>query len=252
MFIPFIDFPVRWYDVLDLVILTLVLYYLITLIKGTKSLQIFYGFLLLGLLWLVAFNLRLGGVSLILNNFFQSLVIIAVVIFQDDIRNALSSAWQPRFSNKVEKQKVLRVVDSIVYTCERLAREKTGAIIVFERGINLKSYTRSGSELHADVSSSLLLSLFNKNSLLHDGALIIDRNLQILSAGSILPVKSDISLPYMYGTRHRAACSLSLETDAVLLVVSEERGEISLIKKGEFIQITTDLRDKLLEILLIS
>ena len=207
------------------------------------------GFVLLLALYLVSLILNLEATQLLLDNLGQSLVLVLVVLFQTDIRNALAQIGVFTLFRESNQQKK-DVVDNILHACLVMTQQRIGALIVFEQEVGLKDYSDRGTQLNATVSEPLLLSIFNPTSPLHDGAVIINTKGDLLAAQCILPVSMNSRLSSFLGTRHRAAIGLTEETDAAVLIVSEERKEISLSYRGQLIRgANEDIRKALMEVL---
>ena len=243
------NFSLRWQDVFDIVLLSIIFYRILILIRGTRTIPMLMGFVLLLALYLVSLILDLEATQLLLDNLGQSLVLVLVVLFQTDIRNALAQIGVFTLFRENNQHK-RDVVDSILQACIVMTRQSFGALIVFEQEVGLKNYSDRGSQLNAKVSEPLLLSIFHPSSPLHDGAVIINSKGDLLAAQCILPVSMNSSLSSSLGTRHRAAIGLTEETDAAVLIVSEERKEISLSYRGQLIHgKKEEIREKLLEVL---
>lgn len=237
-----LDFSIK--DLIDILLVATLLYYIYRLMKKSGSLSLFYGVLFFTVVWVVAsemLNMRLTGT--ILDKFMSIGLIILVILFQDQIRRFLTDLGsQRRWSNIT---RLFRHVDSdkeakdnhkevmkIVYACMAMSKSKTGALIVFQRKIPLADYEKTGDVIDADINTRLIENIFFKNSPLHDGAMIIADH-RIKSVGCILPVSHDMNIPKSLGLRHRAALGMSQVTDAVCVIVSEETGHISVAKDGE-------------------
>ena len=218
-------------NILDILILTIIFYRLILIIKGTRAIQIVVGILvILGFTVVSRDVLHLKALSWLLDNFWWAAVIIFAVIFQIEIRNVLAQIggqlWGSR--NKIQSSYITEIIEAV----EDLSASMIGGLIAIENEIGLKNFTETGITLNADISNELLLSIFkNKAAPLHDGAVIIF-NGKISAAGCLLPLSHDTSVK-IFGTRHRAALGLSEVTDAVVIVVSEETGRISVAYKGK-------------------
>ena len=224
-------FQVQWTDLVDIGILSLLIYYLILLVQGTKSFQILLGLLALLSLYYLSVFLELHSMLWVFQNILQYTVILIVIIFQADIRNALANFGKTEvFKKKAEHTKYLR---RIMKAVRFLHSNKIGLIIAFEKQISLGEYIKTGVKLQAIITSSLILSIFSKNSPLHDGAVIIDHKYCLVAASCIFPLSARIDLEPSYGTRHRAALGLSELTDAIILIISEETGKISLFSEGK-------------------
>ncbi len=229
-----------FWDTLDILLVAAVVYWLLLLIKGTRAAQMTLGLLVLVLLWLLIEQLELPTLGFLLDNFFTWGVLIVIVIFQADIRRALTRVGKGLFSAGLH-QKAL-AIEEIVRACQSLAQRRVGALIVIERKISLEEYLELGTELDAELSRDLLISIFLPYSPLHDGAVLI-RQSRVSSAGCILPLALRNNLPRTLGTRHRAALGVAEETDAIAVVVSEETGNISMVV-GE--EISEDLEGSIL------
>jgi diadenylate cyclase len=215
----------------DILILTFIFYRIILIIQGTRTIQIFIGILfILGLTIVSRDILHLKALCWLLDNFWLAAVIIFAVIFQTEIRNLLAQIggrlWGSK--TKIKDSYITEIIDAV----EDLSVSMMGCIIAIETEIGLKNFTETGVSLNSDISRELLLSIFkNKLAPLHDGAIIIS-NGRIVSAGCVLPLSHDTSVK-LFGTRHRAALGLSEVTDALVLVVSEETGQISVAHNGK-------------------
>ena len=238
-----------WRDLLDIVLLSLIFYRLLVLIKGTRTIPMLMGFFLLLAIYVVSLLLNLNATQLLLDNLGNSLVLVMVVLFQADIRNALAQFGLITLFRDTGLQRK-NVVDSILQSCIVLARQRIGALIVFEQEVGLRNYSERGVPISASVSEELVQSIFHPTSPLHDGAVVISRKGELLAARCILPVSMNSRLDPDLGTRHRAAIGLTEETDAVVLVVSEERKEISLSYQGQLVRgANENIRSTLLEVL---
>jgi diadenylate cyclase len=218
-------------DVIDIAVVAFIVYKLFTLVRGTRALQMMMGFVVLVFAAYAAQLLRLEA----LNRIFQAgqlvWVIAILIVFQPELRTALARIGRTpvlKFFVKVEESPV---VAEVVKAAAQLSEEKRGAIIAIQREVGLMEYVESGKPLHAEVSSELLATIFAPYTPLHDGAVIIEGN-NIVAAACILPLTQFPVYDAAIGTRHRAAIGLSEETDAVVVVVSEETGNISLAVGG--------------------
>ena len=250
-FLPYFTgkFSPRWQDLLDIILLSLVIYRILILIRGTRTITMLIGFVALLGLYLVSLMMNLEATQLLLDNLGLSLVLVLVVLFQADIRNALAQIGVfTLFREGLDKKR--DVVDSILQACLVMSQKSIGALIVMEQEVGLKNYSDRGTQINAAVSESLLLSIFLPSSPLHDGAVVISNKGDLLAAQCILPVSMNSRLSSSLGTRHRAAIGLTEETDAAVLIVSEERKEISLSYRGQLIRgKNEDIRKALLEVL---
>lgn len=228
-------------DIIDILIVGLLLFYVYRLMRRSGTLSLFYGVLAFIVIWLLAseiFDMRLTGT--ILDKFMSIGLIVLVILFQDQIKRFLidigsRSRWKNlrrllhgrHDSDDGRRENVM----AIVRACMAMSRTKTGALIVMQRKVPLTDYERTGEILNAPVNTRLIESIFFKNSPLHDGAMIIADDV-IVAAGCILPVSHDMDIPKEFGLRHRSALGMSQVTDALCVVVSEETGNISVASGG--------------------
>ncbi len=239
----------RWQDLLDITLLSVIFYRILILIKGTRTIPMLMGFVLLLALYLVSAYLELDATRLLLDNLASSLVLVLVVLFQADIRNALAHIGLfTLFRDNDQEQRT--AVEQILQACRVMARQRIGALIVLERELGLRNYTDRGTMLDARVSEGLLLSIFHPTSPLHDGAVLVSRKGELVAAQCLLPVSMNSRISSILGTRHRAAIGLTEETDAIVLVVSEERKEISIAHRGQLFRGSPEqIRNGLFEML---
>lgn len=216
--------------ILDFIIVFYLMYVTLLLIRGTRTVPMAIGLLVVVVMYLVSQKLRLATTYMLLDQFMEVAVIFALIIFQDDIRRAL--VRMGRFAWLL-KAKQSQIVEEVVRAASSLAQKSLGAIIVFERDASLDEFIDKGTVLDAAVSRELLYTIFipRMENPLHDGAVII-KNLRIKEAGALLPLSGNMHLAKSFGTRHRAALGITEETDAVSVVVSEERGTMSLCFEG--------------------
>ena len=241
--------PLRWQDLIDILLLSFLFYRILLLIKGTRTIPMLMGMIILLVLYLVARFLQLDATGLLMDNLANSLVLVLVVLFQADIRNALAQFGLITLfrDNRAQQQDV---AERVLAACRTMARRKIGALVVFEKEVGLRNFTDRGTPINGLVSESLLLSIFHPTSPLHDGAVILGRKGDLVAAKCILPVSMNQNLSTMLGTRHRAALGLTEETDAVVLIVSEERMEISLRFQGQLMRESeVDLKQMLFSLL---
>ena len=216
----------------DILIVYYAIYRVLLLIKGTRAAQMVIGLVLIGAGFFAATQLELTTVSWLLDNFINYFIIIIIVVFQHDIRRGLVRIGQNLFSFGRTYEET-HVFEEVIHAAEQLAKSRIGAIIVFEREGDVSEFVDTSRILDARVSKELLVALFvpSRDNALHDGAAII-KSLRIQQAGSVLPLSPNPRLDPELGTRHRAAIGITEETDAVAVVVSEERGEMSLCFHG--------------------
>ncbi len=222
----------RWIlDILDIALVSLILYRLLLIIKGTKAAQMLVGLGILLLASLASRYLQLFTIDWIVQSFLAQIVIAIIVLFQPEIRRALAHMGEAQFFT-FTKAEELKSLEEIVRAAVSLANRKIGALMVIERDTSLKDFVEVGTPLDAKVSKELLLSIFHPTSPIHDGAVIIKGN-RIAAAGCFLPITLSSELSKALGTRHRAGIGLTEETDAVALIVSEETGWISMSLDGK-------------------
>jgi uncharacterized protein (TIGR00159 family) len=224
--------PVR--DTLDILVVSFGIYWLLLLMKGTRAIQILLGLLALIGLRLAADLFDLITLSWILDNFLASAVLIIIVLFQADIRRVLARMGRGVFPSITERQES-QILEEVVRASQGLAEKRVGALMVLERDSGLEDLVEAGTPVDAHVSKELLTSIFLPYSPIHDGAVIVTEG-RITHAGCILPLTLRGDLPEGVGTRHRAAVGITEETDAVVIVVSEETGGISVVVGGQLTQ----------------
>ncbi|MFH4967411.1 diadenylate cyclase [Gaetbulibacter sp. M240] len=245
-------------DIIDVILVALLLYYIYKLIKGTVAINIFIGIIIIYLVWKLTDFLDMELLSSIFGGFMKVGIIALIVVFQPEIRKFLLMVGSTNFNRR---RKFLRPfsflktdavvstdVEAIISACNKMSMSKTGALIVFENNNNLDFLTSSGDEMNIKVTQPIIESIFFKNSPLHDGAIIISNNI-VKATRVILPVNNDKNIPNRFGLRHRAAIGITEKTDALALVVSEETGHISYFKDGEFVVFddTTELTNMIKE-----
>ena len=228
-------------DAIDILLVAYLMYQIYKMMKSSGALTIFSGVILIIVLWLIvtqALEMRLlGG---ILDKVIGVGFIVLVILFQNEIRQflvALGSNRGWRFLYKLiikkdSEQDVQKYIVPVVLACMNMAKKKTGALIVIQRNLDLIPYIQTGEKFNAEVNARLIESIFFKNSPLHDGAMVIADN-KIKAVGCILPVARHVVIPKEMGLRHRAGLGLSMETDAIIIIVSEERGSISVAQNGQ-------------------
>ncbi len=221
-------------DLVDIALVTLGIYWLLLLIRGTRAVQIVVGLIVLFAAYLASQIFQLVTLELVLGNFLQWGIIIIIVLFQQDIRRGLARVGRGFFPSVAARQES-QMLEELVRAAQTLAQRKVGALIVLERENHLDDQIETGCALDAAVSKDLLVSLFMPYSPLHDGAAVVEEG-RVAYAGCILPLTLREDLPEGVGTRHRAAVGVTEETDAVVIVVSEETGTISVVLGGEMIQ----------------
>jgi diadenylate cyclase len=220
-----------WGDLIQIVIVAALFYRILLLIQRTRAMQMLLGVLLLTSAYLLAQLLEFILIERILQTLFQYGAIAALVIFQPELRSALARLGQSRMMRVFQRLEESKVADEVVEAVERLSRSKIGAIIALEQEVGLDEYAQSGSPIEARVSAPMLTTIFTPRSPLHDGAVLIAGD-QIRAAGAILPLTQYTVPDRSLGTRHRAALGLSEETDAIVIVVSEETSRVSVARGG--------------------
>lgn len=224
-------------DLIDILIVSIILYYLINLIRETRAKQLVKGIIFLFAVFFLSQWLKLNALNYILGGAVQIGMFAIIVLFQPELRNLLERMGRFNVGNIIDfasdtsEEDLLRVIDSVVQSTDKMSSSKIGALIVMERTTRLGEFISTGTQLDANVSSRLLENIFVPNSPLHDGAVIIRGN-KIVTAGCLLPLTANNNLSLDLGTRHRAAIGLSEVTDAVIIVVSEETGKISIALNG--------------------
>jgi diadenylate cyclase len=235
-------FHITTLDIIDIVLVAFIMFQIYRLIRGTAAFSIFIGIFLIYLFWLIVRALNMELITALLGQVIGVGVIALIIVFQQEVRRFLlviGNRYMTRnrfsigrlFSSaKEEKSNSLRA-EEIVRACESMSLKKTGALIVIGRKSSLDIFTEGGEILNARISSELLETIFFKNSPLHDGAVLIEGD-QIIAARCPLPITDQMTLPPNFGMRHRAAVGMSEHSDALVVVVSEETGYISVVDTG--------------------
>ena len=242
-FLNFLDFRIT--DLIDILLVAILLFYLYRLVRGTVAINIFLGIVIIWAFWKGTQLLDMRMTSSLVGGFMQVGIIALIIVFQQEVRKFLLVLGSTNIANKrryIKHFKFLRQegistdldVDALLGACENMGRNGTGAILVVERDTSLDFIRSSGDSMQIEVNRPIIESIFFKNSPLHDGAAIIKGN-YIVATRVILPVSRERSIPQRFGLRHRAAVGITERTDALALVVSEETGLISYIKNGEFV-----------------
>ncbi len=239
--------PITWWDLLDILIVSILVYELLKLIRGTRAVQMAVGIAAIVGLYYLSTGLQLETLNWLIRNIVGYVVFATIVLLQADIRRALVHLGRARifrrFDRKVSDDDT---VEELVVATTTLAGKKTGAIIVIERSIGLRNYIESGISLDANLTYDLLVSIFQSSSPLHDGAVIVQGD-RVAAAACFLPLTTNPRLNREMGSRHRAAIGVTEENDAVAIVVSEETGKISVVEDGglEHIPDADRLRERL-------
>lgn len=241
----FIDFS--FIDIIDILLVALLLFYLYKLVRGTVAINIFIGIVIIYLIWKLTDLLSMDVLSNILGNFISVGFFALIVVFQQEIRRFLLLLGSTNFTNRRNVIRYFKFLNQsqgslnlnlniFVNSCFEMSKNKTGAIIVLKR-TNTLDFTLNESNLsQIRITPQVLESVFFKNSPLHDGAIIIENN-TIVATRVILPVSESSDLPSSYGLRHRAALGITEKTDSIVVVISEQTGKIVYFKGGEFIKI---------------
>ena len=231
----------EWSDVAEIIILSILIYYIMLWIKTTRAWSLVKGFVVILAFLLLAVFCNMDTILWLASNVFDIGILALVIVFQPELRKALEQLGQKNIitdilglDNSREKEDVFhdRSIDAIVKACAEMSKAKTGALIVIENNVSLGEYERTGINLDAQISSQLLLNIFEHNTPLHDGAIILRGN-RIVSATCYLPLSDNMTLSKELGTRHRAAVGISEVSDAMTVVVSEETGVISITQYSE-------------------
>jgi diadenylate cyclase len=247
---------IRILDIIDVLLVAYLMYQVYLLIRGTVAMNIFIGILFVYLLWIIVKALEMQVLGTILGNVIGVGVIALIIVFAPEIRRFLIYIGNQYFTrNPLTLERVMPInitqqsrvkIKSIIKACMNMSKSKTGALIVISKKSELTVYADTGDLLNAETSSRLIESIFNKNSPLHDGALIISHD-KLIAARCVLPVSENLNLPPNYGLRHRAALGMSENTDSLIIVVSEQTGLISIAESGKLLAEvdTKDLMQKL-------
>ncbi|OLC11183.1 MAG: TIGR00159 family protein [Chloroflexi bacterium 13_1_40CM_67_9] len=231
--------PFGWNNVLDVLIVAVFVYYVLVLIRGTRAVQLLIGVMVLVLIYVVATSLHLTLTTLLLQALFAVALIALVVVFQPELRRALGQIGQLGALNRLltpgSEEELEGIVDELVRAALLISEAKHGALMVLERATGLQDYSETGVPVNGKLTAELLASIFMTRSPLHDGAVIV-RGGQILAAACLLPLEESADRgAHRYGMRHRAALSISAQTDAIVVVVSEETQAISIAAGGRII-----------------
>ncbi len=235
-------FQFSFTDVIDIVLVAILLFYLYRLVKGTVAINILIGIIIIYIIWKITDLLKMDVLSNILGNFISVGFFALIVVFQQEIRKFLLLIGSPNFAARRNLIKYFNFLNQNSYNkkfdiklflddCYSMSKKKTGAIIVIERGNSLEFLITSGNNVNIKLSSQILETIFFKNNPLHDGAVLIRSN-YIVATRVVLPVSESTSIPSRFGLRHRAAIGITEKTDAIAIVISEQTGEISYVKDG--------------------
>jgi diadenylate cyclase len=242
--------PTTLRGVCDVLIVAYLVYRGLLVIKGTRAAPMLAGLTFLTLLYFFAKPLGLVTLAWILENFLSSLLLVVVILFQDEIRRGLTKVGAHQLYRKEHRKVVEKVLEDVALVASRLSEARLGALIVITRDVGLDEFLDDGVVLNAQFHRKVLFPLFLKESPLHDGAVIIEGGI-IRAAGCVLPLSFNPDLDPSLGTRHRAALGLSERSDAVIIVVSEENGSISVVRDGNMVRNLdgSHLRDLLIRLI---
>ena len=222
----------RWLlDLLDIALVSFIIYRMFLLIKGTRAVQMLLGLAVILLVYVSAQIGELYTLHWVLDNFLSSIILVIVVIFQSDIRRALIHVGRNPFFADLSYREESEILEELTKSCSALAARRIGALIVIERETGINDFLEIGIEIDAKVSSELIQTIFNPAAPVHDGALVLQEG-RLTRAGCFLPLTQDTAVSRKFGTRHRAAIGLTELVDAVAIVVSEETGKISVVVGG--------------------
>jgi diadenylate cyclase len=235
--------PIRWQDFLDIGIITFLVYRSLQIVRGSRAMQMIIGLTVILVAYGASRALGLLTLSWILDNFLASIILVIVVIFQSDIRRALTQVGSAPLFAAAERmvQPSDDVTDEVGQAATALAEKHVGALIVIEREVGLNEYMEIGTRLDARVSRELVESVFLPHSPIHDGALVIQKG-RVTAVRCLLPLSTNPNLRKTWGTRHRAALGVTEETDAVAVVVSEQEGNAALVVGGNVTENIDDAR----------
>jgi len=224
----------HWRDLLDILILSSLFYWLFRFIRGTRAAQMFVGLVIILVASFLAGTLQLNGLNWLISSLKTVWVLAFLILFQPELRKALTSLGGGRMFRSFTRTTESFTLRELVRAVESLSDKGTGALIVIERNVGLRNIVETGTPLDAKVTAELLVTIFTPPSPLHDGAVVISGS-QLVAAGCILPLSQNPRLAYALGTRHRAALGITEETDAIAVVVSEETAQISIAEGGRLV-----------------
>ncbi|MBR6250079.1 MAG: diadenylate cyclase CdaA [Bacteroidales bacterium] len=239
---------IRIVDIIDVLIGAYIMYAVYKLVKGTVAMNIIISIIAFMATWFIVKQLKMNMLSVIFDSFMNVGLLALIIIFQQEVRqflvmlgsryDFLRRNFLSKVMNESEAPQQLLYVNAVSKACENMSRTHTGALIVFTRNATLNEIKSTGEEINAAFSQQLIETIFFKNTPLHDGAMIVDKN-HILAAGCILPVSHNMDIPKQFGLRHRSALGITEETDAVAVVVSEETGNITVFQGGQYTMINS-------------
>jgi len=228
-----VEIFISWKPIVEILLLWFILYQMMLFFEGTRAFQVLRGILVILLAFLLFHKLGLQVIDWLFIKLFGISVIAALIIFQPEIRHGLARLGQRHmFTQSLKEEELDYILRELMDAAESLSRIKLGALIAIEKHDPLTSYADSGVTIDGRVSSDIIQAIFTPNNPLHDGGVIIQRG-RITAAGCLFPLSENLDLSRFFGTRHRAALGLSEDTDAVIIIVSEERQDISVVYKGK-------------------
>lgn len=222
---------ISWREILDILLVAVIFYRLMLLVQGTRAVSVIHGIVVVLVAYYLSGEFGLYTLHWLLTNFLSSFFLVLVILFQADIRRALSQVGTRWIGRRVKAEK-RHDAETLAEALMELSRRRIGALVVLERGVPLGDIISRGVELSTDISLDILLTIFHHDSPLHDGAVVAKGN-QIAAVACILPLATHRAMKATMGTRHRAAVGITEETDALALVVSEERGVVSAAMGGK-------------------
>lgn len=232
--LTFIGTQLRARDILDMLLVWIVVYRVLILVRHTGTVQMLSGLGILAIAYLASIWFELFTFNWILEKFFNNLFLIVVILFQGEIRRALAHIGSNPFFTGSSHAQETHIVEEVAKGALQLAQKGIGALIVIEKEINLEYFIELGTELDSTISTEILLSIFHPTAPLHDGAVVI-RGGRLWAAGCFLPLSKNPALDKNLGTRHRAAIGLTEETDALVIVVSEENNSVGIVEGGQMV-----------------
>jgi diadenylate cyclase len=225
-------------DIIDILLVAVVIYYLILLVRGTRAVQLLKGILIIVAVWILSKSFQLGTLQWLMSQAFNLGVFAILIIFQPELRRALEHLGSGLFfgRNRYGEEEIRKEsIVGLVKTTQYLAKRRIGALMAVERKTGLSEYIETGTKLEAQISSELLINIFIPNTPLHDGAVIMSGN-RIIAAGCYLPLSGNSDISKDLGTRHRAGIGLSEVSDAIVIIVSEETGQVSIAIGGSLMR----------------
>lgn len=222
-----------WTDVLDILITFFIFYGTYLSIRGTRALQLILGIGTLVFFMVFVYVFQLSTLEFLFRNVWEIGLILLILVFQPEIRQALTNLGQNRIFALFGELQSENLINALLKSSESLSKREVGALVAVEKEVGLKTYIKTGSDLGADVTPELLQTIFMSKGPLHDGGLIIQDN-KVAAAGCIFPLSDRSDLPSHFGTRHRAAVGMAQESDAFVLVISEETGQITTVHGSQF------------------